>query len=112
MIRKQVKWLVENMMLWAKVTPEQLRLSKEIDTPLDTLRWDYYQYILSHPADAWPFRTSILYGGKDNLQPEASVRAFAQRHGAALTVSETSEHPFMEPGDRPIVEAWLRREID
>lgn len=106
-----MKWLVEHMMLWSGVTPERLQQEKDIDTPIDTLRWNYYQYILAHPADAWPFPTSILYGGKDDLQPEASIRAFAQEHGAALTISENSRHPFMEPADQPIVENWLRREI-
>lgn len=103
-----MKWLVENMMLWAKVTPEQLRLSKEIDTPLDTLRWDYYQYILAHPVAFWPLPTAILYAGQDELQPEASIRRFAERFGCELTVSEKSKHPFMEPDDFPVVEKWLR----
>ena len=104
-------WLVEHMMLWSGVTPERLEREREIATPIDTLRWDYYQYILSHPVAPWPFPTAILYGGLDELQPEKSVRAFATKTGASLTVSENSRHPFMEPGDGPIVEQWLRAVI-
>ena len=46
------------------------------------LRWDYYQYIISHPITQWNIPTAILYGGKDNLQPEESVRAFAGKSSA------------------------------
>ena len=106
-----MRWLAEHMMLWSGVTPEQLRREKRIDTPIDTLRWEDYRYILSHPVDTWPFPTSILYAGEDNLQPEASVRAFAQKFHAALTVAEHSRHPFMEPEDQPVVEEWIRASV-
>jgi len=106
-----MKWLVEHMMLWSGVTPEQLEREGEIPTPIDTLRFDYYKYILSHPVTEWKFPTSILYGGKDDLQPLSSVSDFSRRFGCKLTVSEQSSHPFMEPTDLPIVEKWLRDNI-
>ncbi|MBR7040902.1 MAG: alpha/beta hydrolase [Clostridia bacterium] len=107
-----MKWLVEHMMLWAGVTPGQLEREKLIDTPLDTLNWEYYRYILTHPADDWPFPTRILYAGKDDLQPEASVRDFARKHNAVLTVATESRHPFMEPGDEAIVEEWIKNSLE
>lgn len=103
--------LVKNMMLWSGVTEAELKDKGEIPSPVDTLRWDYYQYIISHPVTQWSIQTAILYGGKDNLQPEESVRAFAERFGCSLTVSENSEHPFMAQSDAPIVENWLCRNI-
>lgn len=103
--------LVKNMMLWSGVTESELESKKEIPSPVDTLRWDYYQYIISHPITQWNISTAILYGGKDNLQPEESVRAFAEKFGCSLTVSENSEHPFMAQSDAPIVENWLCRNI-
>lgn len=103
--------LVKNMMLWSGVTEAELESKKEIPSPVDTLRWDYYQYIISHPITQWNIPTAILYGGKDNLQPEESVRAFAEKFGCSLTVSENSEHPFMAQPDAPIVENWLCRNI-
>ena len=106
-----MRWLVEHMMSWSGITPEQLKREKQIDTPVDTLRWDYYQYILSHPVESWPFPTSILYAGEDSLQPEESIRAFVQKYHAALTVSEHSRHPFMDPEDRTVVEEWIRTAI-
>lgn len=103
--------LVKNMMLWSGVTEAELESKKEIPSPVDTLRWDYYQYIISHPITQWNIPTAILYGGKDNLQPEESVRAFAEKFDCSLTVSENSEHPFMAQPDAPIVENWLCRNI-
>ena len=103
--------LVKNMMLWSGVTEAELESKKEIPSPVDTLRWDYYQYIISHPITQWNIPTAILYGGKDNLQPEESVRAFAEKVGCSLTVSENSEHPFMAQSDALIVENWLCRNI-
>ncbi|MCR4622140.1 MAG: alpha/beta hydrolase [Clostridiales bacterium] len=106
-----MKWLVEHMMLWAGVTPETLKREKRIDTPIDTLDWDYYQYILAHPTEKWPFPTSILYAGKDELQPETSIREFARKHNSVLSVVPRSSHAFMEPGDRTIVEEWIKRSL-
>lgn len=103
--------LVKNMMLWSGVTESELESKKEIPSPVDTLRWDYYQYIISHPITQWNIPTAILYGGKDNLQPEESVRAFAEKFDCSLTVSENSEHPFMAQSDALIVENWLCRNI-
>ena len=106
-----MEWLVRSMMKWAGVTEEQLEREKEIFTPTDTLRWDYYRYILSHPQGEWKHPTSILYAALDDLQPETSVRAFAEKNGCSLTVSADSRHPFMEPEDIPIVEGWLAENI-
>ena len=103
--------LVKNMMLWSGVTEAELESKKDIPSPVDTLRWDYYQYIIYHPITQWNIPTAILYGGKDNLQPEESVRAFAEKFGCSLTVSENSEHPFMAQSDALIVENWLCRNI-
>jgi len=107
-----MRWLVAQMMRWSGVTPQRLEREREIETPIDTLRWDEYQYILAHPVEGWPFPTCILYAGRDELQPEAAVRDFARAHGAALEIAPDSAHPFMKPGDGSIVEAWLRSAMD
>ena len=106
-----MKWLVTHIMLWSGVSETELREKKEIPTDIDTLRWDYYQYVLEKPVERWPFPTFILYGGKDNLQPLSSLQSFCDKFGAALTVSENSEHPFMQKDDFDIVDGWLRENI-
>ena len=103
--------LVRHMMRWFCVTPERLQAEGEIDTPVDPLRWDYYQYILSHPVARWPIPTAILYAGKDDLQSPESIRAFCDRFHCRLTVAPDSEHPFMNPADAAIVENWLNENI-
>ncbi|MBQ5331810.1 MAG: alpha/beta hydrolase [Oscillospiraceae bacterium] len=106
-----MKWLVQHMMLWSDVSEKQLEEKQEIITEIDTLRWDYYQYILSHPISRWTFPTAILYGAKDNLQPLEAMYAFTEKFGAKLTVSEQSEHPFMASEDHEIVDKWLYENI-
>lgn len=106
-----MKWLVQHMMLWSGVDENQLQEKGEIVTEIDILQWDYYQYILSHPINSWKFPTAILYGAKDNLQPISSVRSFADKFGASITVSEQSEHPFMSAEDYETVSKWLNEKI-
>ncbi len=106
-----MKWLADHMMMWSGVTEKQLEEEKEIATDIDNLRWDYYQYIRTHPITKWTISTSILYGGKDNLQPLESLQSFADKFHCRLTVSEQSEHPFMSPSDYDIVDRWLTENI-
>lgn len=100
--------MIRLMFGWFDVTEERLRAEKEIATPIDPLRWDYYQYVREHPIVKWDIPTAILYAGKDGFQTLEIVRGFAERHGCELTVSEHSEHPFMAREDGEIVANWLR----
>lgn len=106
-----MEWLVRHMMIWSNITEKQLEEKGEIPTDIDTLRWDYYSYILSHPITRWELPTAILYGGRDSLQPIEAIRNFADKFGAILTVSENSEHPFMSAEDIEITDKWLVENI-
>ena len=103
--------LIKQMMLWFNVSEARLEQEKRVATPFETLDWDYYQYVLQHPINKWPFPTEILYAGKDNLQPVEVMNNFATRFGSGLTVSPNSEHPFMGPEDADIVGEWLTKAI-
>lgn len=107
-----MEYLIHQMMGWFQVPPEQLEREGEVKTPIDILSWDYYQYVLVHPVTRWDIPTAILYGGKDNLQSRQVMKHFAERFGCRLTISEFSEHPFMQPTDFPIVEDWMRRSLE
>lgn len=102
-----MEYMIRQMFQWYDVSEERLFLEKEIPTPFETLRWDYFQYVLTHPIVNWDVQTSILYGGKDNLQPMEIIQTFTDAHHSKLTVSENSEHPFMQPEDMEIVSKWL-----
>ncbi len=103
--------MIRQMFLWNGVTEAQLAAEKEIATPFEPLRWDYFQYVLEHPVEKWDIPTAILYGGRDSFQTYEIVSGFAHKHGCKLTVSENSEHPFIAPEDHGIVESWFRENI-
>lgn len=104
-------YLIRQMMAWFHVTEERLEREGEVDTPIDILSWDYFQYVLAHPITRWDIPTAILYGGKDNLQSRQVMQDFANRFSCRLSISEFSEHPFMQPQDDLIVEDWMRCSI-
>ncbi|MDY4140677.1 MAG: alpha/beta hydrolase [Eubacteriales bacterium] len=104
-------WLIRQMMGWFGVTEERLRREREISTPIDTLSWDYWQYVLEHPVVRWDTPTAILYAGRDNLQSEEVIRGFAETHGCRLTIAKDSAHPFMGEGDGAIVRRWLAENL-
>lgn len=99
--------LIKNMFLWFHVTEEMLYVEREIPTPIDTLSWEYYQYVKKNPVTKWNSPTHILYGGKDNLQSLQVIENFAKANHAVLTISEESEHSFMGDGDDEVIKNWL-----
>lgn len=102
-----MEYLIRQMFHWFSITEERLAREKEIDTPIDLMSWDYFQYVLAHPIEQWDSPTDILYGGKDDLQSLDVVQRFADRFGSRITLSPDSEHPFMCEEDFPIVHQWL-----
>lgn len=103
--------LIGRMFLWFNVTEEELKAKGVIDTPVDRMSWDYYTYVKENPVTEWNVPTHILYAARDQLQSLDDINGFASRFGADVTVSENSDHPFMEPGDAEIVEKWIRKSI-
>lgn len=102
-----MEYLIKQMMVWFDVSEERLAQEKEVDTPIDIMTWDYYQYVKAHPILKWDIPTYILYGGKDNLQSLAVIKTFASKFDCMLKVTENSEHSFMGEEDGQIVEQWL-----
>lgn len=107
-----MEYLIKNMFLWFDVTEEMLYAQKEIPTPIDTLSWEYYQYVKKNPVTEWNKPTYILYGGRDNLQSLEVIKQFANSNNALLTVSENSEHAFMGTGDDEVVKNWLLQGLE
>lgn len=87
--------LIVDMMMWANVTEEELRIKKEISTEFgETLSWEYLCYVREHPI-VWNVPTCILYGEKDNLTSIETISEFAERIGASLTVMKDGELGFL-----------------
>lgn len=106
-----MEYLIQQMFRWFDISPERLAREKEIETPIDLMTWDYYQYVLAHPVRRWDSPASILYGGRDDLQSQSVMRNFAGRTGSSITLAEDSEHSFMGEKDVVIVQQWLHDHI-
>lgn len=105
-----MKRLIENMMMWFDVDKERLEREKKVQTPIQTLSWDYYQYVLQHPIK-WEKPTAILYGRMDTLVELDCISSFSNHAGAELTILEDGEHFFHTKEQLEFFERWLETEI-
>ena len=103
-----MEWLISGMMARAGVTEDELRGAGEIRIPSgELLSWEYLSFVRSRPV-LWHVPTRILYGGRDLLTSRETVEAFAERHGASLTVMEEGEHWFHTEEQMAFLDAWIR----
>ena len=101
--------LIGGMMLWANVTEAELKAKGVIRTDFgEDLSWDYLCYVRSRPI-GWDVPTWILYGKNDNLTSYETVRSFAERHNAVLTVMEGGEHWFHTDEQMRFLDDWIRK---
>ena len=101
--------LICDMMLRANVTEDALKANGVIRTDFGAeLSWDYLCYVRSHPV-GWNVPTRILYGENDNLTSYETVRSFAERHRAALTVMANGEHRFHTKEQMHFLDDWIRK---
>ena len=104
--------LIQNMMMWSNTTEEELKKKGEIATSFgETLSWDYYQYVRSHPVDKWNSKTSILYGGNDNLTERNILNSFAEKYNCNIDIMESGEHYFHTPEQLEYLGNWLRKVV-
>ena len=100
--------LIRGMMLRADVTEARLEAEGTIRTGFgEDLSWEYLRYVRGRPV-RWNAPTHILYGEKDGLTDFETVRAFAERHGADLTVMENGEHWFHTDEQLRFLDDWIR----
>ncbi|MBO6158938.1 MAG: alpha/beta hydrolase [Firmicutes bacterium] len=99
--------LITDMMRWANVTEAELEARGVIHTSFgEDLSWNYLRYARSHPI-RWTAPTRILYGNRDNLTPFETIRDFAKKHHAALTVMEGGEHWFHTEEQMRFLDGWI-----
>ncbi len=102
--------LICDMMKWANVTEAELEQRKIIPTDFgEELSWEYLCYVRAHPLN-WQVPTSILYGEKDNLTSIETMRAFAEKQGASLTVMKDGEHWFHTEEEMKFLDEWIGRQ--
>ena len=103
--------LILDMMTWAGVTEAQLEEKGAISTPFgEDLSWEYLSYVREHPVQ-WNVPTRILYGSRDSMTAYETIAAFANAHGAELTVMENGEHWFHTEEQMRFLDQWIRREF-
>ncbi len=99
--------LILDMAAWAGVTEKELEARKRIATSFgEELSWEYLCYVREHPV-CWNAPTRILYGGRDHLTSRETIAAFAQAHGAELTVMEEGEHWFHTEEQMRFLDRWI-----
>ena len=102
-----MKNLIENIMLWTGVSERELAEKQEIPTQFgETLSWAYLTYVCGHPV-LWQVPTRILYGAHDNLTSLETIRAFAEKTGAELTVMPDGEHWFHTERQMQFLDQWI-----
>ena len=100
--------LIRGRMAAAGVTEKELQARGVIPTADGgELSWDYFSWVCAHPP-GWRAPTAILYGGRDTLVARETVTAFADAHGASLTVMEDGAHWFHTPAQMAFLDRWLQ----
>lgn len=103
--------LITDMMSWANVTEDELKQQGVIHTDFgEELSWKYLCYVRDHPI-RWDCQTAILYGSHDNLTSYETIRTFAEKHNADLTVMENGEHWFHIEKEMKFLDEWIRSSI-
>lgn len=99
--------LISDMMNWANVSEAELSEKKEIKTEFgETLSWEYLTYVRKNPL-VWNVPTKILYGEKDNLTSLETMKSFADKINAPVTVMPDGEHWFHTEEQMKFLDEWI-----
>lgn len=103
--------MIENMMTWFQITPEQLKKEQKLITPIgETLYWDYYCYVKQHPITKWSVPTQILYGNQDTVSDKECLCHFSDEFSCELEIVK-SEHYFHTPDQLIKLKTWLKKTL-
>ena len=85
-------------------------LAEKLEIPTtfgETLSWKYLCYVREYPT-SWKIPTSILYGEKDSLTSMETIKAFAEKNNAELTVMPGGEHWFHTKEQMQFLDYWIK----
>lgn len=100
--------LILDMMQNADISEECLYKKKQIITQSGTvLSWDYLSYVRTHPVK-WTIPTHILYGDQDNLTSIDTIKQFADKVNADLTIMKNGEHWFYTEEQMIFLDNWVK----
>lgn len=99
--------MITDLMKFAGVTEERLKIEKEIKTDFgQTLSWEYLRYARNNPVKAICKDTEILCASNDEVIPYETVLKFSECNGCRLTVLDGGEHWLHMPDDVRKMEQW------
>ncbi|MBQ7593168.1 MAG: hypothetical protein IJU48_02300 [Synergistaceae bacterium] len=100
--------IILGMMKSSGITEAKLCEVGEILTASgELISWKYLRYVRDNPVQ-WNVATEILYGENDNITSLETVKAFATRHNASLTIMKDGEHWFHTPEQLEFLYNWLQ----
>ena len=103
--------MIAGMMKNENITEKELKEKSEIRcTSGAVLSWEYLCYVRNNPIE-WKIPTYILYGSNDMLVEADTVRSFADRTGAPLTIMGNGEHWFHTEEQMRFLDKWIEEMI-
>lgn len=100
--------LILDMMQNTDISEECLYKKKQIITQSDAvLSWDYLSYVRTHPVK-WTIPTHILYGDQDDLTSADTIKQFAYKVNADLTIMRNGEHWFHTEEQMMFLDNWIK----
>lgn len=101
--------LICNMIVWANVSEKELEEKRKIPTNFgETLSWKYLCYVRKNPLN-WQIPTFILYGEKDNLTSLETIKNFADKTKANLSIMKNGEHWFHTKEQMDFLDEWIKK---
>ncbi len=99
--------LILDMMDSMHISLAELKEKGEIITESsEKLSFDYLEYVRHHPCK-WSKPLFILYGGHDNLTALHSIKVFALKTNAILTIMNDGEHWFHTTPQMAFLDRWI-----
>ena len=103
--------LILDMMKWANISEDELMEKKEIETSFgEILSWEYLTYVRNNPIN-WDIPTNILFADKDNMTSVNTMRNFANKINANLTIMRNGEHWFHTDEQMDFLDNWFKKNI-
>ena len=99
--------LILKLMETCNVTEDELKSKGVIQIDGgEILSWKYLSYVRAHPLK-WKVPTKILYGGKDDVTSIETLKSFAEKFNAEVTIMADGEHWFHTDAQIKFLDNWI-----
>ena len=99
--------LILKLMETCNVTEDELKSKGVIQIDGgEILSWKYLSYVRAHPLK-WKVPTKILYGGNDDVTSIETLKSFAEKFNAEVTIMADGEHWFHTDAQIKFLDNWI-----